>query len=90
MKKMLKKMSDRFFSHSFFRLAFSLYFFLSILLENYFLFFFGGKKPVNNIDLFLYGFEQTTLLNHILTADHGKRIAVIENEVWNQSSIAQL
>lgn len=25
--------------------------------------------------------KQTTLLNHILTADHGKRIAVIENEV---------
>lgn len=24
---------------------------------------------------------QTTLLNHILTAHHGKRIAVIENEV---------
>ena len=24
---------------------------------------------------------QTTLLNHILKADHGKRIAVIENEV---------
>lgn len=29
------------------------------------------------------GDEQTTLLNHILTADHGKRIAVIENEVWS-------
>jgi hypothetical protein len=26
-------------------------------------------------------FVQTTLLNHILTAHHGKRIAVIENEV---------
>lgn len=25
--------------------------------------------------------EQTTLLNHILTGGHGKRIAVIENEV---------
>lgn len=25
---------------------------------------------------------QTTLLNHILTAQHGKRIAVIENEVF--------
>jgi hypothetical protein len=25
---------------------------------------------------------QTTLLNHILTSQHGKRIAVIENEVW--------
>lgn len=27
---------------------------------------------------------QTTLLNHILTSQHGKRIAVIENEVWIQ------
>lgn len=30
---------------------------------------------------FWLGIEQTTLLNHILTAEHGKRIAVIENEV---------
>lgn len=29
---------------------------------------------------------QTTLLNHILTAQHGKRIAVIENEVtWSSN-----
>lgn len=32
--------------------------------------------------LFISGDWQTTLLNHILTADHGKKIAVIENEVW--------
>ena len=35
------------------------------------------------VDLMLF-FDfvlQTTLLNHILTAEHGKRIAVIENEV---------
>ncbi|KAL4589934.1 hypothetical protein LXL04_002846 [Taraxacum kok-saghyz] len=31
-------------------------------------------------DYFFMFDEQTTLLNHILTADHGKRIAVIENE----------
>lgn len=29
---------------------------------------------------------QTTLLNHILTRDHGKRIAVIENEVRRSSN----
>jgi len=28
---------------------------------------------------------QTTLLNHILTSQHGKRIAVIENEVLNST-----
>lgn len=33
------------------------------------------------IDTHVDFLEQTTLLNHILTADHGKRIAVIENEV---------
>ena len=27
------------------------------------------------------GSGKTTLLNHILTANHGKKIAVIENEV---------
>lgn len=32
-------------------------------------------------DCFKCEIEQTTLLNHILTAEHGKRIAVIENEV---------
>lgn len=37
---------------------------------------------VYEIDIWFWlGIEQTTLLNHILTAEHGKRIAVIENEV---------
>lgn len=37
---------------------------------------------------FDFWFLQTTLLNHILTAEHGKRIAVIENEVcWIWISI---
>lgn len=30
---------------------------------------------------------QTTLLNHILTGDHGRRIAVIENEVRLQDAL---
>ncbi|KAK6267694.1 hypothetical protein QUC31_011854 [Theobroma cacao] len=42
--------------------------------------FLGSGKLAGCIDLFLCIDEQTTLLNHILTADHGKRIAVIENE----------
>src|SRR5215218_8428598 len=37
------------------------------------------RVPVTVLTGFL-GAGQTTLLNHILTAQHGKRIAVIENE----------
>ena len=74
----------------FFSFEFSLLFLSVDSCREVFPFVLLGKKSVNNIELFLFGFEQTTLLNHILTADHGKRIAVIENEVQNQFSIAQL
>merc|ERR1711933_164299 len=39
----------------------------------------GGKVPCTILTGFL-GSGKTTLLNHILKANHGKRIAVIENE----------
>lgn len=39
----------------------------------------GRKTPVTVLTGFL-GSGKTTLVNHILTADHGHRIAVIENE----------
>ena len=37
------------------------------------------KVPVTIVTGFL-GAGKTTLINHVLTANHGKKVAVIENE----------